>query len=115
MLIASRDKSLIKKLKTQLSNEFDMKELEAAKKILGMEIRRDRQAGKQFLSQQNYIERVLDRFKMNNCKFVSTPLAAHFKLSSELCPDTKEEMERMSYVPYASAICWNKGVSQVTY
>jgi len=95
MLIASRDKSLIKKLKTQLSNEFDMKELGAAKKILGMEICRDRQAGKLFLSQQNYIERVLDRFNMNNCKPVSTPLATHFKLSSELCPDTKEEMERM--------------------
>lgn len=104
MLIASRDKSLIQKLKTQLNNEFDMKELGAAKKILGMEIRRDRQAGKLFLSQQNYIERVLDRFNMNNCKPVSTPLAAHFKLSSELCPDTKEEMEHMSHVPYANAV-----------
>jgi hypothetical protein len=104
MLIASRDKSLIKKLKTQLSNEFDMKELGAAKKILGMEIRRDRQAGKLFLSQQKYIERVLDRFCMNNCKPVSTPLAAHFKLSSDLCPETEEEMECMSHVPYASAI-----------
>jgi len=104
MLIASRDKSLIQKLKTQLSNEFDMKELGAAKKILGMEIRRDRQAGKLFLSQQNYIERVFDRFNMNNCKPVSTPLAPHFTLSSELCLDTKEEMEHMSHVPYASAV-----------
>ena len=104
MLIASRDKSLIQKLKTQLSNEFDMKELVAAKKILGMEIRRDRQAGKLFLSQQNYIERVFDRFNMNNCKPVSTPLAPHFTLSSELCLDTKEEMEHMSHVPYASAV-----------
>jgi len=32
-----------------------MKELGAAKKILSMEIRRDRQAGKLFLSQQRYI------------------------------------------------------------
>lgn len=104
MLIASRDKSLIRKLKTQLSNEFEMKELGAAKKILGMEIRRDRQAGKLFLSQQKYIERVLDRFNMNDCNPVSTPLAAHFKLSSEFCPDTEEEMKRMSLVPYASAV-----------
>ena len=50
MLIASRDKSLIRKLETQLSNEFDMKKLGAAKKILGMEIRKDCQAGKLFLS-----------------------------------------------------------------
>jgi len=104
MLIASRDKFSIRKLKTQLSNEFEMKELGATKKILGMEIRRDRQAGKLFLSQQRYIEKVLDRFNMNDCKPVSTPLAAHFKLSSDLCPDTKEDMEYMSHVPYANAI-----------
>ena len=81
-----------------------MKELGAAKKILSMEIRRDRQAGKLFLSQQRYIQKVLDRFNMNDCKLVSTPLAAHFKLSSDLCPDTKEDMKYMSHVPYANAI-----------
>ena len=104
MLIASRDKSSIRKLKAQLNSEFEMKELGAAKKILGMEIHRNRQAGKLFLSQQKYIERLLDRFNMSNCKPVSTPFAAHFKLSSDLCPQTKEEMERMSHVPYASAV-----------
>ena len=46
MLIASKDKSLISKLKSQLSEEFEMKDLGAEKKILGMEIRRDRKAGK---------------------------------------------------------------------
>jgi len=104
MLIASCDKFSIRKLKTQLSNEFEMKELSAAKKILGMEIRKDRQAGKLFLSQQRYIEKVLYRFNMNDCKPVSTPLAGHFKLSSYLCPNSKEDMEYMSHVPYANAI-----------
>ncbi|KAE9603853.1 putative RNA-directed DNA polymerase [Lupinus albus] len=104
MLIVSRDKSLIRKLKTQLNNEFEMKELGAAKKILGMEIHRDRQADKLFLSQQKYIEKVLERFSMNDCKPVSTPLSAHFKLSSDLCPHIEEEMEHMSHFPYASAV-----------
>jgi len=36
MLIASKDKSLISKLKSQLSEDFEMKDLGAAKKILGM-------------------------------------------------------------------------------
>ena len=35
---------------------------------------------------------------------MSTQLATHFKLSSSLLPRTKEEMEYMSHVPYASAI-----------
>jgi len=38
MLIAARDKSLVNKLKTQLSSEFDMKDLGPAKIILGIEI-----------------------------------------------------------------------------
>ena len=41
MLIACRDVSKIKKRKRILSREFDMKDLDAAKKILGMEIKRD--------------------------------------------------------------------------
>ena len=41
MLIASKDKSLISKLKSQLSREFEMKYLGATKKILDMEIKRD--------------------------------------------------------------------------
>jgi reverse transcriptase-like protein len=90
MLIASRDKSLINNLKSQLSKEFEMKDLGAARKILGMEIHRDRQAGKFFLSKKRYIEQILDRFSMKDCKSVSTPLAAHFKISSAFCPHTED-------------------------
>jgi hypothetical protein len=38
MLIAVKDKLEIAKLKVQLSKEFEMKDLDAAKKILGMEM-----------------------------------------------------------------------------
>jgi len=50
MLIASKSISEINKLKTLLNNEFEMKNFGAAKKILGMEIRKDRNAGKLYLS-----------------------------------------------------------------
>ena len=42
MLIAAKDKREIERVKIQLSREFDMKDLGAAKKILGMEILRDK-------------------------------------------------------------------------
>ena len=42
MLIVCWDMSKIKELKRMLSREFDMKDLGVAKKILGMEIKRDR-------------------------------------------------------------------------
>lgn len=42
MLIVVKDKFDIQNLKAHLNAEFDMKDLDATKKILGMEIWRDR-------------------------------------------------------------------------
>jgi hypothetical protein len=81
-----------------------MKDLGAAKKILGMRITRDRKNRKLTLSQGEYIEKVLERFRMQNEKPVSTLVANHFKLTKEMCPKTKEDIEYMSRVPYSSAI-----------
>ena len=63
-----------------------MKDPGVAKKILGMEIMRDRVAGKLSLSQKGYIEKVLCRFNMKNGNLVTTLLVVHFRLSSALCP-----------------------------
>ena len=73
MLIAAKDKWEIRKVKAQLSEEFEMKDLGPAKKILGMEILRDRKESKLYLSQKGYIEKVLCRFNMQNAKPISTP------------------------------------------
>ena len=80
MLIAVSDMVYISKLKSQLNSEFDVKDLGATKKILGIEIYRHRGSGKLWLSQQYYIQRVLKRFNMSNSKPISIPLAACFKL-----------------------------------
>src|SRR6266542_3984518 len=81
-----------------------MKYLGAAKKILGMEIMRDRKSGKLYLSQRGYIEKVLRRFNMHDAKPVITPLATHFKLSSALCPVSEDDIEYISRVPYSNAV-----------
>lgn len=104
MLVAAPNILLINKLKAQLSSEFDMKDLGAAKSILGMEIRRDRQASVLRLSQGKYIKKVIDRFNMQSSKPVSTPMAAHFKLSVVQCPQTEEDKRQMTSIPYSSAI-----------
>ncbi|KAE8693888.1 putative pentatricopeptide repeat-containing protein [Hibiscus syriacus] len=104
MLIAAKNMDDVIGLKTLLSQEFDMKDLGAAKKILGMEICRDRDSRKLWLSQRGYVEKMLERFAMSSAKPVSTPLANHFKLSSEQCPKTDKEAENMAKVPYSNAV-----------
>ena len=51
MLVASKSMVDISRLKAQLARTFDMKDLGAARQILGMEIFRDRSNGKLWLSQ----------------------------------------------------------------
>ena len=69
-----------------------------------MQISRDRKKKTLTLSQQAYIEKVLERFAMQNTKPVSTPFASHFRLSKDMCPKTQDEIDHMSKIPYASAV-----------
>ena len=76
-----------------MSKTFSMKDLGAAKQILGMRILRDRKNKKLWLSQEKYIEKVLERFNMGSSKPVSTPLAGYFKLSSKKYPTSEKDKE----------------------
>jgi transposase InsO family protein len=104
ILIVGKNVSRIAKLKKELSKSFAMKDLGSAKQILGMRIERDRNSNKLYLSQERYIEKVLQKFRMDKAKPVRCPLAAHFRLSTKQCPSTDEKKKEMQHVPYASAV-----------
>ncbi|KAH9752632.1 hypothetical protein KPL71_014771 [Citrus sinensis] len=105
MLISSKNRDEIERLKKQLASEFKMKDLGDAQRILGMEIRRDKKNGSVWLTQKSYLKKVLKRLGMDDkTKPVCTSLAPHFKLSSSLCPRSQEERDYMARVPYASAV-----------
>uniref|UniRef100_A0A3Q7J961 Reverse transcriptase Ty1/copia-type domain-containing protein n=1 Tax=Solanum lycopersicum TaxID=4081 RepID=A0A3Q7J961_SOLLC len=93
MLIVAKKKYDIQKLKGLLSAEFEMKDLGAARKILGMEIIRDRERRKFFLSQRSYIQKVLARFCMSSSKPIDTPSAANIHLTVMFAPHSEEEKE----------------------
>jgi hypothetical protein len=88
MLVAWSNMHDINMLKNKLDNSFVMKDLGAAKKILGMRITRDRKNRKLTLSQGQYTEKVLERFRMHNAKLVSTHFSNHFKLTKKMCSKT---------------------------
>jgi hypothetical protein len=68
MLVAGSNMKDINVIKKKLANSFAMKDLGAAKKILGMRITRDRKNRKLTLSRGEYIEKVFERFRMQNEK-----------------------------------------------
>jgi hypothetical protein len=104
MIVARYNMQDINVLKRKLSNSFVTKALGAAKKILGMIITRDKKNHKLTLSQGEYIEKMLERFRLKDEKPVSKFLASHFKLTKEMCPKTQEQIEYMSSVLYLSTI-----------
>ena len=105
MLITSKNRGEIKRLKKQLASEFEMKDLGDAQRILGMEIRRDKKNGSVWLTQESYLKKVLERFCMDDkTKPVCTPLTPYFKLSSSPCHLSQEERDYMARVPYTSVV-----------
>lgn len=103
MLIAAKDMSEMKSLKAQLSGEFEMKDFGAAKNWVWRFTGTEAQAGC-ICHRKGTLRRCLNVVGMQNCKPVSTPLAAYFRLSTALSPQSEEEKEHMSRVPYASAV-----------
>ncbi|KAJ4702231.1 Retrovirus-related Pol polyprotein from transposon TNT 1-94 [Melia azedarach] len=69
-----------------------------------VEIYRDRSKKKLFLSQKEYIQKILSRFGMSTAKPIDTPSAANAHLSVAFAPKSVEEKEYMSRVPYTSAV-----------
>lgn len=104
MLIASGDKAEIKQVKECLSKEFEMKDLGNASKILGMDIIRNREEGWLILSQENYLEKVLKNFKMEEARPVVAPIATHMKLRSLSKDERVEEASFMENIPYSSTV-----------
>ena len=47
---------------------------------------------KLWLSQESYIEKVLERFNMSKAKIVYYLLASHFKVISKQCPTSENDM-----------------------
>ncbi|WVZ12067.1 hypothetical protein V8G54_016597 [Vigna mungo] len=104
ILIASSDRGMIGETKARLADAFEMKELGEARRILGIDIKRDRPGGNLFLSQECYLQKVISRYRMTESKMASTPVGQHLKLTKEQCPKTEEERKKMESVPFSNGI-----------
>jgi transposase InsO family protein len=91
-------------LKSKLNEEFDMSDLGELKYCLGVEFVRDRVARTISMSQKKYLEEVLKRFNMEECKPIGTPLDVNVKLL-KLSDEEYAEIEGdMQGVPYKAGV-----------
>ena len=104
ILLASSDFNLLLETKKFLSSMFDMKDLGEASFVLGIEIHRDRENGVLELSQKAYLEKVLKKYSMQNCKSSFAPIVKGDRYGEFQCPRNQYEIDQMKAVPYALAV-----------
>ena len=104
ILLIGNDVDSLERIKSSLKKVFSMKDLGEAAYILGIKIYRDRSKRLIGLSQSTYIDKVLKRFHMDESKRGYVPMGTGILLSKTHCPSTSDEQEKMSKIPYASAI-----------
>ena len=80
ILLATNDKKIYE-INIYLSKKFEMKDLNEASFDLRIHIYRGRSQGILGLSQKTYIEKVLERYGMQDCKSGDTPVAKGDKFS----------------------------------
>ena len=66
ILLASNSPDMMKETKFCLGSKFEMKDMDSANYVLGIIIFRDRDSKLIYLDQENYLEKVLKRFKMED-------------------------------------------------
>ena len=72
--------------------------------MIRIEIFRDRSQGLLGLSQKSYINKVLERFKMDKCSTSLVPIHKGDKFSFMQCPKNDLKRKQMENIPYASVV-----------
>lgn len=104
MLITSHSTEKIEEIKMKLKTEFEMKDIGLATKILSMNISRDRELATLNINQFEYIDKIVNKFSLQDAKPVTVPIAHHFKLSKAHSPKTEEDKKHMQNIPYSNAV-----------
>jgi hypothetical protein len=81
-----------------------MKDMGAANYVLGIKISRNRKSKLLYLDQEKYLEKILKKFNMSNCKPLSTHISKGQHLSKTMCPQNETEIKEMESIPYAQAV-----------
>ena len=104
LIILASDMTKLMEFKAKLEKEFDMSDLGELHFFLGVQIERNRAARTLTMHQRSYIEGVLSRFGMEECKPLATPLDVKAILVKPSQEELEEFSQEMDGVPYKAAV-----------
>ena len=101
ILLATNDVGLLHNVNKFLSNSFEMKYMAETSYVIEIEIFRNRSQGKLGLSQEWYINKILERFMMENYSARIVPIQ---KVNNKKCSKSDLERKVIESIPYASIV-----------
>ena len=101
-LMIAQTPAIMKQIKQLLSKYWTISDNGPVKWMLNTRIRRDRSAGVMKVDQSAYIEKKLREFGLDKLPPKTLPMSPNAKLSSSMCPTTKEGKEEAAKLPYRS-------------
>ncbi|RVW43322.1 Retrovirus-related Pol polyprotein from transposon TNT 1-94 [Vitis vinifera] len=104
ILLATNNKGLLHEVKQFLSKYFDMNDMGETSYVISIKIHKNRFQGILGLSQETYINKVLERFWMKNCSLSVSPIVKGDRFNLDQCSKNDLERKQMKNIPYASAV-----------
>jgi len=102
VIVLTNDKQQYLNVVSELSKSFKLKDLGKLSYCLGIQF--SQTDNSITMNQSKYINDLLVKFNMVDCKPVVSPMDPNCKFNNELCPQTEQEMLQMKNVPFRQLI-----------
>ena len=101
--ICGTSQTAIEDFANHLKKKFEIRIL-PAERFLGLTINRNRNKKELSISQPDYVDSLIKKFRMENCHPRGTPAEPGQRLCSEMAPKNEKDVEKMKKVPYQKAV-----------
>lgn len=104
MVIVSESSSAVRATKRSIIKEFNINDLRPSKYFLGIKFERFADGLSMKVTQDQYMERVLERFGIDKSSTVSKKMATNFLSISGDGPEDEEERKQVLKLPYRAVL-----------
>ncbi|KAH9681198.1 hypothetical protein KPL71_026879 [Citrus sinensis] len=101
LIFTGSDPSLFEEFKRVMIKEFEVIDIGLMAYYLGIEVKQKEEGI--FISQESYAKEILKKFKMNDCKLISTPVECGVKLSKH---DEGEDIDSTFLKSLVGSLCY---------
>ena len=104
MIVFYNQESIIDWFISALQKKITVKDLGPIKKVLGINITRDEEKGTIKLHQEDYIQKMLKHYNIEDSTTCSKPIVPGSSLEPDFTQKTPEEIQHLKKIPYQNAI-----------